>query len=534
LEFESSNTYSQSPTFYFIYNLDREKVKEILTIKNIHCVLNSNEIISDLANGSEFVFYNKKNNQFLNYSEVGSNLDFEQHLISNSQNMTILQDKIQSIKNVASQIFTEVSQNNSSTKIPVILKNIPQKYWEKVLGFTSRYFGINIPPISQYITDSYEPPSRGSRTDFKDFTDEYEIIVSLNKALGKEFIQQLHDFRSKRVNPEYLELEELFSPLKLYNYLRNRHWKEGIPQNFIDKWLQMDISHYTLTESDIADLETIFSKLGMHLNAVSPSQRAIISPGSETGPEPEPKQVEPVPSSPPVVKDIPPLQEWKDYSHWVKDQIQFLTQLIDNNIISQQNKNLKSYLLEELIELGKLLEIKLPRKYSTQKSIIGENLKKEIILKLNEIRIQGWIELFGIKDKFRFVLSFFKKFERLYEDIFGKTNKDMPLKVEDLSNFFQFPQKLKNSLLWFNRFRNKITHSIEDDTQVEIILNNKWNQIKNILLIFLINIVNHQVNPFIAQYGILSSELYAYISGTFFSVLSSNGEKFIYERLINA
>ncbi|MFX0083829.1 MAG: hypothetical protein ACFE94_18925, partial [Candidatus Hodarchaeota archaeon] len=80
LEFESSNTYSQSPTFYFIYNLDRNKTKEILTIENIRCVLNSNEIIPELANSSEFVFYNKKNNQFINYT--GSNLAFEQQLIS--------------------------------------------------------------------------------------------------------------------------------------------------------------------------------------------------------------------------------------------------------------------------------------------------------------------------------------------------------------------------------------------------------------------------------------------------------------------
>ena len=350
LEFESSNAYSQSPTFYFIYNLDREKVKEILTIKNIHCVLNSNEIIPNLTNGSEFVFYNKKNSQFVNYSENGSNLDFEQHLISSSPNMTILQDKIQSIKNVASQIFTEVSQNNSSAKIPGLLKNFPQKYWDKILDFTSRYFGINIPSISQYKT---EITSKGSRTDFKDFTDEYEIIVSLNKALGKEFIQQLHDFRSKRVNPEYLELEELFSPLKLYNYLRNRHWKEGIPQNFIDKWLQMDISKYTLTESDIADLETIFAKLGLHQNLLPISQKSIVS--SEPEPETKPEQVELVPSPQSLIDDIPYLQEWKDFSHWVNDQLQIITKLVDNNIIRQQNKHLKSYLLEELKILGKLL-----------------------------------------------------------------------------------------------------------------------------------------------------------------------------------
>ncbi|MHA2473798.1 MAG: hypothetical protein ACXAES_11250, partial [Promethearchaeota archaeon] len=43
LEFESTNSYSQSPTLYFIYNLTKEKVKEILTVKDVHCILNTNE-----------------------------------------------------------------------------------------------------------------------------------------------------------------------------------------------------------------------------------------------------------------------------------------------------------------------------------------------------------------------------------------------------------------------------------------------------------------------------------------------------------
>jgi len=538
LEFESSNTYSQTPTFYFIYNLDRDKVKEMLTIENIRCVLNSNEIIPELANGSEFVFYNKKNSQFLNYSNNSSNLAFEQHLISNSQNITILQDKIQSIKNVASQIFTEISQNSSSSKIPELLKNFPQKYWQKILGFTSRYFGINLPPISQFKSDSYEPPSISSRKDFKDYSDEYEIIVSLNKALGKEFIQQLHDFRSKRVNPEYLELEELFSPLKLYNYLRNRHWKEGIPEKFIDKWLQMDISQYTLTESDIADLETIFAKLGIRQSALLPSESPIMSPE----PERTPTFREPRSSDQHLVDDMPSLHDhWKDYKLWINYQMEFLKKLVDTNVIRQPNKSLKSHLLEELLILEQLLGITRYKRLQVQKvkkSLVGENLKKEIILRLNQIRIKGWVELFGIKDKFRFVLSFFKKLERLHDEIFGNNNnnnnKDMPPRIDDLATYFRFPQKLKNSLKWFNKLRNKITHKILDDTQVEAILKNNWEQIKNTFISFLISLVSHQINPLIKQYGVLPNELYAYISSTFFSVLSSNAPNFIYEKLINA
>ncbi|MFX0083019.1 MAG: hypothetical protein ACFE94_14815, partial [Candidatus Hodarchaeota archaeon] len=296
-------------------------------------------------------FYNKKNNQFINYT--GSNLAFEQQLISDSPNISILQDKIQSIKNVASQIFTEINQNSSSNKIPKLLKGFPQIFWQKILDFTSRYFGINIPHLSQLQTDSYEPPSVGTRKDFKDFFEEYELIVSLNKTLGKEFIQQLHEFRSKRVNSEYLELEELFSPLKLYNYLRNRHWKEGIPQKFIDKWLQMDISQYTLTDSDISDLETIFAKLEICHNTIPPSE--------DLSPSIEPERAELTFSGHELVDNIPSLQNWSQFNEWIISQIESIEKMINRLLSQGTKKEILTSLYSDLLYLGQLLGVKLQK-----------------------------------------------------------------------------------------------------------------------------------------------------------------------------
>ena len=88
LEFESTNTYSQNPTLYFIYNLDEDKVRELMTINRIRCILNTNENVSNLANGSRFVFYNKKSNQYLNYTPL--DLDFEKFLIASSGSKTVL------------------------------------------------------------------------------------------------------------------------------------------------------------------------------------------------------------------------------------------------------------------------------------------------------------------------------------------------------------------------------------------------------------------------------------------------------------
>ena len=268
LDFESENSYSQSPSFYFIYNLGRSKVKEVLSMDNIRCVLNSNENISDLADGRRFIFYNKKNNHFLNYS--GKDLEFETNLISKAKTREILNDSIQKIKSVASLIFSELNSNDSFETLPEILKDYDSKYWQKILHFTGKFFEIKVPQVEELIWD---PVMKVDKKDnLKDFSDEYEVIVSTNKNIGKEFIQCLHEYRSKKVNASHLDFEDMFNPLRLYNYLRNRHWKEGIPDTFLKDWGLMNRSQYTLTEVDYDDFDTIFKKLNIHIVPVNYSK----------------------------------------------------------------------------------------------------------------------------------------------------------------------------------------------------------------------------------------------------------------------
>jgi hypothetical protein len=260
LEFESSNSYSQAPSLYFIYNLDKDKVKEVMSLENIRCILNASENVSELVNGSRFVFFNKKSNQFLNLDEP--DLDFEEYLITSSGNKEVLQDTIQKIKVVSSRIFTELNRDGTLDNLPELLEEFDPKYWKKILDFTGSYFDIEIPDFShQPFPDRKEKPSKN----LKDYSNEYTILVSTNKAIGKEFIQLLHDYRSKRVNSSHLGLEQLFNPVELYNYLRNHHWKEGIPELFIRNWSTMSFSQYKLTETDLIDFESILGKLDLRV-----------------------------------------------------------------------------------------------------------------------------------------------------------------------------------------------------------------------------------------------------------------------------
>ena len=335
LEFESNNSYSQNPTLYFIFNVDREKVKELMELDGIRCIINSNENISNLANGSKFIFFNKKNNQFLNYNITAPELEFENSLITSSQDEDILQENIQKIKIAATRIFKELNQSGTLETLPDILGEYDRKYWNSILEFTSRYYDINIPDISGI---KFKPQKR-----LKDFSDEYEVLISTNRALGKEFIQLLHDFRSKRVNPAHLELDELYNPQKLYSYLRNHHWKEGIPKDFVEEWYQMNISDYQLSESDQLDFEKIVKKLGLEVDL----QNSSSTPSKSTLPEFE------VDSSAQILPIIPsPRTDWNKYKDWIEDRLTDLERLSSD---IPRSSNTHSYIDKELSDIHKLL-----------------------------------------------------------------------------------------------------------------------------------------------------------------------------------
>ncbi len=334
LEFESTNSYSQNPTLYFIYNANRDKVNELMNLEGIRCVINSNENIGSLANGSRFIFFNKKNNQFLNYDIDDSDLEFENYLISTSQDEALLQENIQKIKIVASRIFKELNQRGNLERLPDILIEYDKEYWNSILNFTRRYYDINIPDINNIKFKSQKA--------LKDFSDEYDIIITTNRQIGKEFVQLLHNFRSKRVNPAHLELEELYNPQKLYNYLRNHHWQNGIPENFINEWNQMNISNYQLTESDQLDFEMILKKLDIQ-------QKPLLSKPNISEIKKTTKKI--------TSEEMPSFNtEWNKYKQWIFKCLDDLERYSTSKIILSPEDY--SYFLEKISELNHLFNKK--------------------------------------------------------------------------------------------------------------------------------------------------------------------------------
>jgi hypothetical protein len=261
IEFESSSTYSQQPTFYYILNAKVEDIKILLESPNIHCVINTHENVEHLANGDKFIFYNKKNNLFLNYAPERVNLSFEQHLIQTSQNEQILLDEILKIKSVATKIFVDLNELNKADNLPKLMCDYDQIYWDKILTFTRLYYKIQIPKFER----PKKVPQKKFSKSLKDFSSEYEDILKTNRKIGQEFIKLLHNYRFNKVNSANLEVEQLYYPKKLYNYLRNHHWEKGIPADFLSKWVQMIDTKIQTNENDLLDFQIIFDKLKIPL-----------------------------------------------------------------------------------------------------------------------------------------------------------------------------------------------------------------------------------------------------------------------------
>jgi len=163
--------------------------------------------------------------------------------------------------------------------------------------------------------------------------------VSKNKQIGKEFIQLLHDYSSKRVNPAHLESQVLFDPKKLYNYLRNHHWVEGIPEDFIHDWAQMNISNYKINEADQMDFEAIVRELGINYNLPFSSSE-IISPSADIY----------------SLEDIPsPTTDWEGFKHWITKYLTNIEKKVDSK--NNLSPDIQSILLNQVTDLATLFNI---------------------------------------------------------------------------------------------------------------------------------------------------------------------------------
>ncbi|MFX0009864.1 MAG: hypothetical protein ACFE9R_06095 [Candidatus Hermodarchaeota archaeon] len=324
IEFEATNSYSQQPTLYYLLNVSAEDLEKIMEYQNIRCIINTSDNVEHLANSNKYIFYNKKNQLFLNYQPERGNLSFEQSLIQMSQNEQVLLDEVSKIKRLASKIFTEINNYNNPDKIPTLMREYDQMYWDKILSFTQQYFNVQIPKFKRPKKEVKEKTT----APIKDFSEEYEFILKTNRKIGQKFIQLLHDYRAEKVNPANLELDQLYYPNKLYNYLRNHHWKEGISQDFLSHWFQLIKTNIQIPENDLLAFQTILNKLKIQApifldekKELKDTQEDLIDPGK------------PISNSKVTTvrnrhETIPPIENFKEFRQWILKKLNELEKLL--------------------------------------------------------------------------------------------------------------------------------------------------------------------------------------------------------------
>ena len=244
-------TYSPNPNFYFIYNASKDIIASLHDMENVHFIINTHEDVSQLVNGHSLIFYNKKNKRFINWKFDSHELGFENHLFEQSQgNISLLHDSLMHIKSFATRIYAALVETNNYPSIPIMFneqaETYSSEYWERILEFMEHYYDIRTPPeIYKGLQELKVLGKKGSKTvprakkpHSKDFSIEYDLIISTDRAISNAFVRALHDYRSEHVNSANLELSQLYNPKELYNYLRNHHWKDNIDEEFVIKWFK--------------------------------------------------------------------------------------------------------------------------------------------------------------------------------------------------------------------------------------------------------------------------------------------------------
>jgi len=99
--------------------------------------------------------------------------------------------------------------------------------------------------------------------------------------------------------------------------LRNHHWKDDIDKEFLEEWVQMNISKYALAENDLNDFQVIFQKLDL------PSEIIINLFGVEK--DNNVKEINPKIQ---ISSQIPSVKDFSNFKKWVLKIVELIEKLL--------------------------------------------------------------------------------------------------------------------------------------------------------------------------------------------------------------
>jgi hypothetical protein len=190
------------------------------------------------------------------------------------------------------------------------------------------YYQIEIP---KFDTPKSIPKKKSVALE-NDFSREYGVILKSSKTIGKSFVKLLHDYRFEKVNPANLEVDQLFYPEQLYNYLRNHHWKRGIPKDFVVDWVKTVNKDENLKEDTLWEFQIVLNKLDIPLSLPELTSSAQTQPrekfsAEQSRPEIVPGKKEVEKDYPVVSSSIPSVENFVEFRQWIHKKLEELESL---------------------------------------------------------------------------------------------------------------------------------------------------------------------------------------------------------------
>ena len=259
IEEDFINPYNQNKNLYYIFNIQASRIHELIKNDSIRCIINVSNNIEDIPKNEKFVFYNRKINQFYNYSPNNNDLTFETELLINfKENKRIIDDLFQ-IKQVASKFYAEYCDEIDLEKLKFVLNDFDPIFWPKIIEYIENYYGIEVP--KEILPENIKTNLIPIKIRENSYRQEYRNAIKIHFAISKNFIDALSAYINELKKASDLELNYFYIPEDLYVFLRENYWRDKIPDDFID---MLYIKSIPLFESK-EELDLFFKKFSSKL-----------------------------------------------------------------------------------------------------------------------------------------------------------------------------------------------------------------------------------------------------------------------------
>jgi len=341
-----STGYSQIPEFRLILNVDKTDILDLCRLEEFRGVINTRMKVVKLdvmikAQESGFIVYNKKLKSFPNYSFKDIDLTFETEILNKCPSLEILIDEIGSLRSLSKKVYLALNQENVKEEIIKILQEVKPQYYKKIFERVSNYYNINVPSEILEISDNKGKNDKKLTKNEKEIgLLQYDKISKINPQIFNIFVTSLSNYK-ENFNDRNLVIKQYF-PENFYVYLKSHHWKENIPEEFLENFCRQVSNQMDYSDDVYEDLKEVLTIIGAGNNYIdeisglwdSDTHLSKIELFNEENftkydiKEIDPLNLEPKENRHISLENIPNIDNIKSFKNWIRKKLDQIEKLI--------------------------------------------------------------------------------------------------------------------------------------------------------------------------------------------------------------